>query len=131
MSHDELLLGVDLGTQGLKVIVVDAETLAVIAIDGAPVENLTPAAGYMEQVPADWWASLCRLTRGLLADHSVGAERIAAIGLSGHMHSIVPLRADGRVARNCIVWADTRSQPQAKMLAAKAKARLWNPSIAP
>ncbi len=126
-----LLLGVDLGTQGLKVIVVDAETLAVIAIDGAPVENLTPAAGYMEQVPADWWTSLCRLTRGLLADHSIRAERIAAIGLSGHMHSIVPLRADGSVARNCIVWADTRSQPQAKMLAAKAKARLWNPSIAP
>ena len=126
-----LLLGVDLGTQGLKVIVVDAETLAVIAIDGAPVENLTPAAGYMEQVPADWWASLCRLTRGLLADHGIRAERIAAIGLSGHMHSIVPLRADGRVARNCIVWADTRSQPQAKMLAARAKAQLWNPSIAP
>ena len=125
-----LLLGVDLGTQGLKVIVVDAETREVIATAGAPVTNLAPAAGYMEQTPGDWWASLGRLTRGLLRDHDIGAERIAAIGLSGHMHSIAPLRADGSVARNCIVWADTRSQPQAKTLAA-AKTRLWNPAIAP
>lgn len=125
-----LLLGVDLGTQGLKIILVDAETRAVIATESSPVQNLTPAAGYMEQVPADWWTSFCRLTRRLLRDHSIRAERIAAIGLSGHMHSIVPLRADGSVARNCIVWADTRSQPQAKTLAA-ATTRLWNPSIAP
>ena len=93
---------------------------------GEPVANLTPAAGYMEQVPADWWAALCRVTRGLLRDHGIGAERVAAIGLSGHMHSIVPLRSDGTVARNCIVWADTRSQPQAKALAA-AETRLWEP----
>ncbi|MYD09793.1 MAG: hypothetical protein F4X02_07085 [Chloroflexi bacterium] len=125
-----LLLGVDLGTQGLKVIFVDAETREVIATAGAPVTNLAPAAGYMEQAPGDWWASLCRLTRGLLRDHDIGAERIAAIGLSGHMHSIAPLRADGSIARNCIVWADTRSQPQAKTLAL-AKTRLWNPAIAP
>ena len=130
MSHEELLLGVDLGTQGLKVIAVDAETRAVVAMAGEPVANLTPAAGYMEQVPADWWAALCRLTRGLLRDQGISAERVAAIGLSGHMHSIVPLRGDGTAARNCIVWADTRSQPQAKALAA-AETRLWNPAIAP
>ena len=35
MSHAELLLGVDLGTQGLKVIAVDAETRAVVATAGA------------------------------------------------------------------------------------------------
>lgn len=125
-----LLLGVDLGTQGLKVIAVDAVTREVVATAGAPVANVAPAAGYMEQAPADWWASLCRLTRGLLRDHNISAERIAAIGLSGHMHSIVPLRADGSVACNCIVWADTRSGPQARILAT-AKTRLWNPAIAP
>ena len=125
-----LLLGVDLGTQGLKVIAVDAETRALVATRGEPVKNLTPAAGYMEQRPAQWWASLCRLTRGLLSDQGIQSGHVAAIGLSGHMHSIVPLRADGSVARNCIVWADTRSQPQARVLAA-AKTRLWNPAIAP
>ena len=72
-----LLLGVDLGTQGLKVIIVDAETRAVMATAGEPVSNLAPAAGYMEQVPADWWASLCRVTRGLVTGsrHSIRAHR--------------------------------------------------------
>ena len=111
-----LLLGVDLGTQGLKVIVVDAATFALIATAGAPVENQTPAAGYLEQVPQDWWTSLCQVTRELLSDHNIPPESISAIGLSGHMHSIVPLRADGTVAHNCIVWADTRSLPQAEFI---------------
>lgn len=131
MKYPGILLGVDLGTQGLKVIAVDAETRAVVATASAPVENFTPAAGYMEQAPADWQTSLSHVTRGILRDEGIQAERIVGIGLSGHMHSIVPLRGDGTVARNCIVWADTRSQPQARTLAATAKTRLWNPAIAP
>ncbi len=46
------------------------------------------------------------------------------------MHSIVPLRADGTVAYNCIVWADTRSQRQAEYLETATRSRLWNPAIA-
>ena len=47
------------------------------------------------------------------------------------MHSIVPLRADGSVAHNCIVWADTRSQAQADYIATHSRTPLWNPAIAP
>ena len=35
------------------------------------------------------------LTRQLLSVYKIRPENVAAIGLSGHMHSIVPLRADG------------------------------------
>ena len=131
MSNDDMILGVDLGTQGLKVILVDAATARVIASAGAPVENLSPAPGYLEQEPEAWWTILCRVTRSLLRDQDIPPEAIAAIGLSGHMHSIVPLRADGAVLRNCIVWADTRSQKQAAFIGTKAKTKLWNPAIAP
>ena len=71
------------------------------------------------------------MTRQLLDDHDIAAESITAIGLSGHMHSIVPLRADGSVAHNCIVWADTRSQAQADFIATHTRTPLWNPAIAP
>ena len=125
------MLGVDLGTQGLKVIVFDAATSAVIATAGAPVENLTPAAGYLEQAPEHWWTSLCQIIHNLLRDHDICPASVAAIGLSGHMHSIVPLRADGTVAYNCIVWADTRSQRQAEYIESATVTPLWNPSIAP
>lgn len=130
MSHHGILLGVDLGTLGLKVIAVEAETASIVAAASAPVENLTPAPGYLEQEPEKWWTSLCRITGALLRQNEIAPESVLGLGLSGHMHSIVPLRADGTVARNCIVWADTRSQRQAESLEL-TRTRLWNPAIAP
>lgn len=127
----KVVLGIDLGTQGLKVIAVCADDACIIGEAAAAVPNLTPAPGWLEQQPADWWRLLCRLLRKLLRQQDISPESVASIGLSGHMHSIVPLRADGGIAHNCLVWADTRSQPQAGSLAAKLQERLWNPAIAP
>ena len=129
--NDRIVLGIDLGTQGLKVIAARADDAAVLGEASAPVQNLAPAPGWMEQEPAAWWQSLCRLTRQLLHEMYFAPERVAGIGLSGHMHSIAPLRADGSLAHNCIVWADTRTQAQAQFLAETMQARLWNPAIAP
>ena len=50
-----IVLGVDLGTLGMKVIAVDAMTATVVGTASAPVENLSPATGYLEQVPERWW----------------------------------------------------------------------------
>ena len=126
-----ILLGIDLGTQQLKVIAVDGASAAVLGSVQSAVENLTPAPGWLEQNPDDWWQALCQLTRDLKAKLGFSSEAIAGIGLSGHMHSIVPLRADGNPAHNCIVWADTRSSEQAQRLAITSAEKLWNPSIAP
>ena len=60
-----ILLGVDLGTLGMKVIAVDAASARVLATASAPVANLTPAPGYLEQAPEQWWRTLCQLTRRL------------------------------------------------------------------
>lgn len=128
---DKVVLGIDLGTQGLKVIAVRADDAAIIGEAAASVPNLTPAPGWLEQQPEAWWRILCGLMRKLLRGQDIPPESVAGIGLSGHMHSIVPLRADGSIAHNCLVWADTRSQPQAGSLAAKWQKRLWNPAIAP
>ncbi len=128
---DHVVLGIDLGTQGLKVIAVRADDAGLIGAAAAAVPSLTPAPGWLEQQPEDWWRSLCRLLPQLLRQHDISPEQVAGIGLSGHMHSIVPLRTDGSIAHNCLVWADTRSQPQASRLAAELQGQLWNPAIAP
>ncbi|MCY4466875.1 MAG: FGGY family carbohydrate kinase [Chloroflexi bacterium] len=128
---DHVVLGIDLGTQGLKVIAVRADDASIIGEASASVPNLTPAPGWLEQQPDGWWRMLCQLTRQLLREHDIAPISVAGIGLSGHMHSILPLRADGSIAHNCIVWADTRSQPQAGSLAANLQSQLWNPAIAP
>lgn len=128
----KVVLGIDLGTQGLKVIAVRAGDASIIGAASASVPNLTPAPGWLEQQqPDDWWRILCRLMRKLLREQDISPESVAGIGLSGHMHSIVPLRPDGSIAHNCIVWADTRSRPQASSLADNWQDRLWNLAIAP
>ena len=126
-----IVLGVDLGTQQLKVIAFDVGRARVVGTVQSPVHSRRPAPGRLEQVPQEWWTALCGLTRRLLDELALPAEAVAAIGLSGHMHSIVPLRADGSVAHHCIVWADTRSQPQAERIGRQVSTRLWNPPIAP
>lgn len=129
--NSPIVLGIDLGTQGLKVVAFDVASAQVLGSVSAAVENLTPAPGWLEQEPNQWWATLCRLARDLTSAEDIPRESVVAIGLSGHMHSIVPLRADGSVAHNCIVWADTRSREQARRISAAASSALWNPSIAP
>ena len=131
MKTRGILLGIDLGTMGMKVIAIEAASAKVLAAASAPVENTSPAPGYLEQDPNAWWTTLCQVTRSLLRDLDIASERVVAIGLTGHMHSIVPLRGDGSLAYNCIVWADTRSQAQADQIAATSAERLWNPAIAP
>ena len=129
--NSPIVLGIDLGTQGLKVVAFDVASAQALGSVSAAVENLTPAPGWLEQEPNQWWATLCRLARDLTCAKDIPTESVVAIGLSGHMHSIVPLHADGSVAHNCIVWADTRSRDQARRISAAASSALWNPSIAP
>ena len=129
-SPAPILLGIDLGTQGLKVIAFDAGSASLIGSASAPVNSLSSAPGWLEQDPKAWWVSLCRVTRQLIAELDISSEAIAAIGLSGHMHSIVSLDAKGDAVHHCIVWADTRSQAQARQVA-DLGLPLWNPSIAP
>ena len=127
---ERLIIGIDLGTTGLKLIAARADDAAIVGLASAPVRNLTPAPGWLEQQPAEWWQALRQLTRQLLHENDIAPSAVAGIGLSGHMHSIAPLRADGSLAHNCLVWADARAQAQADQLA-QAQDKLWNPAIAP
>ena len=127
---ERLIIGIDLGTTGLKVIAARAKDAAIVGVASAPVRNLTPAPGWLEQNPDDWWAALRHLTRQLLSENDIAPQAVAGIGLSGHMHSIAPLRADGSLAHNCLVWADARAQDQADALGQRQD-KLWNPAIAP
>lgn len=125
-----LAIGVDLGTQQLKVLAVNLERVSVLGSVQAPIHNIKAGPGALEQDPDQWWPLLSKLTRELIERLQLAPAAIRSIGLSGHMHSIVPLRADGSPAFNCIVWADTRALTQAKAIGALEGVTLWNPSIA-
>lgn len=99
-------LGLDLGTSGVRVLAVD-ERGAVVAEANRSYPLLTPRPGWTEQRPRDWAEGSFGALRDL-AGRLEGYE-IAALGLSGQMHGLVPLDAHGNVVRPALLWNDQRT----------------------
>ncbi len=98
-----MLVGLDVGTTGVKAIAVTPDGDVVARAErGYPLS--TPHAGWSEQDPEDWW----RATQSALAALGASGE-IAGIGLSGQMHGLVALDAADRVVRPAILWNDQRT----------------------
>lgn len=68
-----------------------------------------PHPSWSEQDPAEWWNATVQSIRQVLTDEAVEAEAIAGIGLTGQMHGLVLLNANGDVLRPAILWNDQRT----------------------
>jgi xylulokinase len=103
---NEVVIGLDLGTSGVRVIAVDLQgTVVVQATRSYPL--LSPQPGWTEQQPADWLAaSFAALSE--VAQQLTNSVPIA-LGLSGQMHGMVALATDGTVIRPAILWNDQRT----------------------
>ncbi|HEY6054174.1 MAG TPA: xylulokinase [Gaiellaceae bacterium] len=94
------LVGVDVGTTGVKAVALD-ESGEVVARAEEEYALSTPRPGWSEQEPDDW----VRATQAALAK----LPEPAAVGLSGQMHGLVVLGADGAPLRPAILWNDQRT----------------------
>jgi xylulokinase len=105
-----MFLGLDLGTSGLKGVLID-DAQRVVAEATAPLTVSRPHDGWSEQTPDDWIAAAEAVMDRLAAGPGLGAVR--GIGLSGQMHGATLLDASDEVLRPCILWNDTRSHAEA------------------
>jgi len=105
-----MYLGLDLGTSGLKGLLID-ETQTPIAEATAPLTVSRPHDGWSEQAPADWITAAEAVMDALSRKADLSA--VKGIGLSGHMHGATMLDAADRPLWPCILWNDTRSAAQA------------------
>jgi xylulokinase len=108
-----MYLGLDLGTSGVKAILIDDDQ-TVQASANAAIDVSRPHPGWSEQDPADWIAATAAALAELASKADLSAVR--GIGLSGHMHGATILGPDDRVLRPCILWNDTRSHAEAAEL---------------
>ena len=102
MAPTSAFVGLDVGTTGVKAIAVSPQG-EVVARAEREYPLSTPAPGWAEQDPEDWW----RASEAALA--AVGADDAAGIGLSGQMHGLVALDESDRVIRPAILWNDQRT----------------------
>jgi xylulokinase len=103
---EPLFLGLDVGTSGVKAILV-ASSGAVVAGATTPLAMATPRPGWAEQDPAAWWDATLSSIRALRRQRPDAT--IAAVGISGQMHSSVFLDRKGEVIRPALLWCDGRT----------------------
>jgi len=106
---EEYLLGIDVGTLGVKGSLISSDGKA---ISSSFIEHdvLTPKPGWSEQDPdKHWWGDTVRVIRGILSSARIKASSIKAIGVSGLFPDMCPLDADGRPVRYAILYSDNRS----------------------
>ena len=108
-----MFLGLDLGTSGLKALLID-EGQKLVAEATAPLDVSRPHPSWSEQDPAHWTAAAEAALGALVAKTSLGSVR--GIGLSGQMHGATMLGADHQPLRPAILWNDTRSGEEAAAL---------------
>jgi len=99
-----LFIGLDVGTQSVKLVAYDAASRRIVATHGQPLELIAGNDGSREQ-HAQWWIDAIRACFAKLDP----AQRAAAvaIGVSGQQHGFVPLDADGNVLAPAKLWCDT------------------------
>ncbi|MEP1210010.1 MAG: xylulokinase [Rhizobiaceae bacterium] len=123
-----MYLGLDLGTSGVKALIIDSEQTIIASAD-APLTVSRPHAGWSEQEPADWIAATEAAMASLKASHPGELAAISGIGFSGQMHGATLLDSSDKVLRPCMLWNDTRSHEEAAKLDGDPKFRALSGNI--
>ena len=117
-----MYLGLDLGTSGVKAMLIDGDQRIVGSANGA-LDVSRPHPGWSEQDPADWIRAAKEAVSGLKASFPAELGAVKGLGLSGQMHGATLLDGDDKVLRPCILWNDTRSYREAAALDADPRFR--------
>jgi xylulokinase len=106
-------MGIDLGTQGIKVIIYDPKNKSTTHTSSFPFELISHSDGTREQL-AQWWIEgLHQCINSIPNDTK---KDICAIGVSGQQHGFVPLNDSGEVLAPVKLWCDTATDKECEDL---------------
>ena len=115
-------IGIDLGTSGLRAILVD-QFSNFVASSESKYEVSNPNPGWSEQDPEDWIKACKLVFKELQSNFPNEISKLQSIGVAGHMHGAVLLDKLQKPIRPCILWNDTRSHIEAESLDSQEKIR--------
>jgi xylulokinase len=103
-----MIAGIDLGTQGVKVLLFDRHLRPVgRAFAGYPTRR--PRPGWAEQDPRDWERALGRAMGRAVREAGVEPAAVEAIGVTGQLDGCVAAGPDGLPLHPCLIWMDRRA----------------------
>lgn len=100
------VLGIDLGTQSLKIGIFDMSGQKII-VEQESFEILHTASGLAEQDPYDWWKALLACTSR--AAQKVDLKKIKAISLCATSSTVVVTDKQLKPVMNAMSWMDQRA----------------------
>ncbi|HRK01347.1 MAG TPA: FGGY family carbohydrate kinase [Oligoflexia bacterium] len=107
------VIGIDVGTQSLKAVVID-ERMAIVASASESYDVEFPQPGWAEQNPLVWESAISKVITAVLKQSGLQAENIAALGIASQLDGCIPVDRNGRPLSNCLIWMDRRATTQSE-----------------
>ena len=111
-STDKCFIGYDLGTTGVKTVLINSKGRLLASAFGA-YPSSSPKPGYFEQEPEDWWNAIVRTTKRVVRNSKVPRARISGISFGVQAFGTIPVTKEGHALRPCMTWLDSRSTNEA------------------
>jgi len=106
-----MIVGIDIGTQSLKVAVTDRE-LQVRGEAATPYRVEFPRPGWAEQDAALWERALGPTIGRALAEAGAAPREVHALGVCGQLDGCVAVDGQGRALTPCLIWMDRRAREE-------------------
>lgn len=100
------VLGIDLGTNNVKSLILELETGRILKIGQKSYGYIKGTSA--EQDPRLVLEMVVQSINGAISDSGINAEQIECVGLSGQMHGTVLYDRTGKRISNIITWEDDR-----------------------
>jgi len=127
-----IMIGIDVGTTGAKVLAVD-ETSKIIGRGYQEYNIETPREGWVIQNAEDWWKSSVYAVREALFSIN-DKSSVAAVSVSAQGATMLAADANGNSLCPAITWMDMRAEKETEKLTERFgeeciyKKSGWNPS---
>jgi xylulokinase len=108
------IVGIDIGTQSLKAVVVADDDLRVLGRAAQGYEPDYPRPGWAEQAPELWEAALAPAIGQALAAAGVTAGEVRALGIAGQLDGCLAVDEKGRPLGPSLIWMDRRAEAEAE-----------------
>jgi len=105
----DYLLGIDIGTTGVKGILIDSKGTQIAS---HYVENdcIYPSPGWVEvDMWKNWWLNPATVIQHILDESNIDPKSIKAVGVSGLYPAFGPTDKDGNPISHAIIYSDNRS----------------------
>ena len=111
-----LYAGIDCGTQGTKVVIVDSEKGVILGEGSASHRLISDSNGRREQEASWWIEALITAFQQAVTQADVNARDIKGLGVSGQQHGFVALDEQGQVLHSVKLWCDTETAAENEYL---------------